>query len=580
MKNAIFVLLAVLAAWAQGADPYVGYIYPCGLQAGTTNRLIVGGQFLKNVYAGTISGGGAKILDVEQVPNFPATSGSQFRYLAGWLDAIAKGDRSTPPIPANPKAHVDEWRSNRWWRVLGTLDEQKLSIVERALFVRRNPLQASPSLNQRLLVTVAVDADAEPGARELRLFAQNGMSAPRPLLVTSAPHTEEARYAPPHRPRPSAPAVTVLPRVLDGQIMPGETDTWTLRLKKGRTITLRTVARELQPYIGDAVPGFFNPAIRIVDPAGAEAAFADDYFYHPDPVLVFTPPDDGDYRLEIHDLLYRGREDFVYSVTVESGARPVDPRRVSLWPNPVPQPPPDIPCRVFTDTIARAGVPQEHLFNVEEAGEYVFDLLARRVGLPLDARVSVFPVQGGRPLAVFADTTNLVFRGSIIQGECDPVGICRLAAGTYRLRVEDETGKGGPAWSYTLRVYRSAPSFEVWTAKSSFAFRAWNRSPAVNVYVVRHGGFDGPVKLLETPGFRFDPSVIPAGTNVLKVALIAQQSAFPYVLEPQFEASAEITGRTQTVRIQPADEYNQAFAWNHLLPARAFAVRIWPRGKR
>ena len=44
MKKAILILLAVAAAWAQGADPYVGYIYPCGIQAGTTNRLIVGGQ--------------------------------------------------------------------------------------------------------------------------------------------------------------------------------------------------------------------------------------------------------------------------------------------------------------------------------------------------------------------------------------------------------------------------------------------------------------------------------------------------------------------------------------------------------
>ena len=316
MKKALFILWAAAAAWAQGADPYVGYIYPCGVQAGTTNRLIVGGQFLWSTRAGTVSGDGVKIVDVELVPGFAPPPGSQFRYLANWLDAISKGDRSTPPLPTDPKARVDEWRSNRWWTVLGTLDEQKLSIVEHFLYVRRNPLQMSPSLSQRLLVTVAVAPDAKPGPRELRMFAQNGMSAPRPLFVTAEPHSEEARYAPPHRPRPPAPAVTNLPCVLDGQIMPGQTDTWTLHLQKGRTVTLRTVARELQPYIGDAVPGFFNPALRIVDTNGAEVAFADDNFYHPDPVLVFTPPADGDYKLEVHDLLYRGREDFVYSITV------------------------------------------------------------------------------------------------------------------------------------------------------------------------------------------------------------------------------------------------------------------------
>jgi hypothetical protein len=60
------------------------------------------------------------------------------------------------------------------------------------------------------------------------------------------------------------------------------------------------------------------------------------------------------------------------------------------------------------------------------------------------------------------------------------------------------------------------------------------------------------------------------------------------VQELQFTASAQINGKTQTVRIQPADEYNQAFAWDHLLPTHAFDVRTWlnpnawerPRGRQ
>ena len=577
MKKVIVILLLATAAWARGADPYVGYIYPCGIQAGATNRLIVGGQGLGGVKDAVVSGEGVEVLSIEMVPRFPPAPGPQFRYLAKWLDGIARGDRAAPPLPTNPKARVDEWRSNRWWTVLGTLDEQKLSIVERALYIRPNRLQSSPSLSQSMLVTVAVAPDAKPGARAFRAFGPNGMSAPRPLLVTAAPHIEEARYAPSHRRRPPAPAVTNLPCVLDGQIMPGQTDKWTLHLQKGRTVTLRTVARELQPYIGDAVPGFFNPALRILDADGAEVAFADDNFYHPDPVLVFTPPADGDYKLEVHDLLYRGRADFVYAITVEAGAHPVDPRRVSLWPNPVPQTPPGVPCTAFTGFVACPGAPSDHVFEVKEAGDYAFDVLARRVGSPLDARLSVLGPADGKPLAVFTDTTNVVFRGSLIQGECDPVGTCRLEAGKYRLRVEDEAGKGGPEWSYVLRVHRPAPAFEVWTAKSSFAFRANKESAPVKVFVLRSGGFDGPVNLDETPDFYFKPSVVPAGTNMVKTALVSKRRASQSVLELQFTASAQVGGKTQTVRIQPADEYNQAFAWDHLLPAHAFDVRLWPR---
>ena len=327
----------------------------------------------------------------------------------------------------------------------------------------------------------------------------------------------------------------------------------------------------------DHAPRFFNPSLRIFDSTGKEVAFADDNYFHPDPVLVFKPPADGDYRLEIHDVLYRGRADFVYSVAVWPGARPIGPRHASLWPNPVPQTPPGVPCNSFTGIVARAGAVCEHVLEVKESGEYVFDLLARRVGSPLDARLSILGSAGGKPVAVFTDTTNLVFRGSLIQGECDPVGTCRLAAGAYRLRVEDEAGKGGPEWSYVLRVHRPAPAFEVWTAKSSFAFRAKGESTPMKVFVLRSGGFDGSVVLDETLDFYFKPSVIPAGTNMVKVALVSKWRGPLPVQELQFTASAQIGGRTQTVRIQPADEYNQAFAWDHLLPTHAFDVRIWPR---
>ncbi|MBO7687416.1 MAG: hypothetical protein J6V72_13575, partial [Kiritimatiellae bacterium] len=77
MKKAIFILLAAAATWAQGADPYVGYIYPCGIQAGTTNRLVVGGQCLWSTRPGTVSGGGVKILDGELEPGFAPPPGSQ-----------------------------------------------------------------------------------------------------------------------------------------------------------------------------------------------------------------------------------------------------------------------------------------------------------------------------------------------------------------------------------------------------------------------------------------------------------------------------------------------------------------------
>jgi hypothetical protein len=37
-------------------------------------------------------------------------------------------------------------------------------------------------------------------------------------------------------------------------------------------------------------------------------------------------------------------------------------------------------------------------------------------------------------------------------------------------------------------------------------------------------------------------------------------------------ASAEIDGRTVRVPVLPCDEYEQAFAWKHLVPAESFLL--------
>ena len=94
MKGAL-ILLALLAGMAWAADPYVGYIYPAGVQAGTTNRLIVGGQFFWNL-KGVEAGPGVRVLGFALVPNFPPPVGGQRRYLVKWLDRIAEGDRTQP----------------------------------------------------------------------------------------------------------------------------------------------------------------------------------------------------------------------------------------------------------------------------------------------------------------------------------------------------------------------------------------------------------------------------------------------------------------------------------------------------
>ena len=124
----ITVAFAFAAALLAAADPYVGYIYPAGIQVGATNRLVIGGQNLNNIAGVHFSRGGLRVLKIEKVPIFLQPIGTQRRHLTKWLDRIAAGVRQEPPLPDDP--HVEEWRSNSWWRALGSLDAGQIAIVE------------------------------------------------------------------------------------------------------------------------------------------------------------------------------------------------------------------------------------------------------------------------------------------------------------------------------------------------------------------------------------------------------------------------------------------------------------------
>ena len=569
----LLALLALAACSVRGADPYVGYLYPAGLKAGTTNRVVVCGQFFWNI-RDFDAGEGVHVVSWEMVPGFPVPTGDQRRYLVKWLDGIAKGDRTQPRLPVENE-HYNEWRSNRWYNALGDLDRGQIELVERFLFIPRNALQMTPALSQKILVTLAVDADAKPGPREFRVFGMAGASPPRPLVVTAEPHRAEPPYEPPHRRQPAPPVVDRIPCVLDGQVMPGETDLWKLPLAKGRTVTLRVTARELQPYIGDAVPGFFNAVLRVTDPDGREVAFADDDFHHPDPVLTFTAPADGVYTLEIRDNLYRGREDFVYAVEVRDGAVRPPLRDRSLMPSPDWSVPADALVAEVHGVVDRPGRRLEHDFEVPKAGDYCFDVLARRAGSPLDARLTVW--KGDVCLARIDDVTNTVHVGNVIQAECDPVGRVRLdAPGRYTARLEDEAGKGGPEYGYDLRIHRPRPRFEVWCRKSGFTLRSWNGGAPVEFEVIRRDGFDGSVHLEANGLVRFGRAEIPPASNRVSTTIVSllKRPAAPTNLT--LTASAVVDGRREQVLVVPANEYNQAFAWDHLVPARRFVLKSVP----
>jgi hypothetical protein len=104
--------------------------------------------------------------------------------------------------------------------------------------------------------------------------------------------------------------------VFNGQILPGDVDRFRFRAHAGQDLVMEAQARHLIPYMPDAVPGWFQAVLTLYDPKGREVAYADRYRVSQDPVLFYHVPLDGEYVVEVRDALYRGREDFVYRLSV------------------------------------------------------------------------------------------------------------------------------------------------------------------------------------------------------------------------------------------------------------------------
>ena len=350
--------------------------------------------------------------------------------------------------------------------------------------------------------------------------------------------------------------------------MPGSTDTFRLRLATGKPYVFNIVARELQPYIGDAVPGFFNAVLTLKDDAGNVVATADDEArFRPDPTLTFTPSHEGDYWLEIHDVLYRGRADFVYQITIDAEPLPPDtPNRT-----PAPFPPPD-------GVVAKAGDVSTKRFIIDAPGPRVLEVTARRRGSPLDAVLTLRKASGGEPLAQWDDATNTVFTGTIPQGECDPVGLYDFKEpGEYVAEVTDRTRHGGSDYVWWLEVRRPSPHFEVYSTRSTLPLKG-GVPLKVGFRILRKDGFTGTVKLEFPEGIRAQNAVATSGVDTVTAELFYTKKRPSPLQTINLYAQANIEGETVQVPVIPCDEYEQAFAWHHFVPAEAFLFRGQPGG--
>jgi hypothetical protein len=348
LTAAVFTSLCTWAAQAHAQapaqqSPHIGYAFPAGGRQGTTFEVRVGGEFLDGITSGRVFGSAVQVKVVELVKPMTQQQANQLREQLKALTDRLPGAAAKPAgkatgkqgdKPANKVSGTGHPLAGRVPSAQSPQNSSPLSAEERQtiLDIRKKLLKffnrpANPAIAQTAVLQVTMSSDAEPGTRELRLETPAGLTNPLVFQIGRLPEVvrkpvadddlpgrqplrklrEEGRSA-----TSEQPTIDVqLPAIVNGQVLSGQIDRYRFAAKKGQHLVIAVSAQQLVPYIADAVPGWFQAAIKLSDEEGKELAYAGSYRFHPDPVLQLEVPRDGKYVVEICDSCFRGREDFI-----------------------------------------------------------------------------------------------------------------------------------------------------------------------------------------------------------------------------------------------------------------------------
>ncbi|MCA8997802.1 MAG: hypothetical protein KDA80_12475 [Planctomycetaceae bacterium] len=611
--------------WAQ--DPHLAYAYPAGCQTDSILELTLGGQHLKDVTSAYISGQGVEIEVMDWYR--PMTRGEynaiRMRIQDAREELIEKGKTNPSVAEVELLARVT--------------DEQKREMeiyLERERDIKRQP---NEQLEEELTLRMIVAPDAEPGKRELRLVTETAMSNPIWFHIGTLPEVRESE------PNDTDPCYVInqMPVIVNGQIMPGDVDRFSFDAEQGQGIVVEVAARDVIPYLADAVPGWFQASLTLLDEQGRDLSHADSFYYRQDPVAYFEIPRDGRYTIQIHDSLYRGREDFVYRIRVgefpyvtsyfplgarcgsqvnveltgwnlESTTQDVklpacdrhrsvewfalaqDPTQTTRLPLQV-----DLMADVFdqepnnTEQEAQEVAIRNNLhgridepgdqdvYFIGRSGRLVAEVHARRLGSPLDSMLLLIDKEG----KVIASNDDHEDKSLGLQTHhADSILETVVpSAGAY-LHISDTQGNGGRDFAYLLSLRSPEPDYEIRVTPGSIIARAGSITP-ITVHALRRDNYDADIELalVDPPeGFALSGETVPGNADHVDLTLqIPDQAPEEPVLLKMVARGRRGSGDRVWLNHEavPSENMMQAFIWHHLVPVENWTVIVngVPRGK-
>ena len=169
------------------------------------------------------------------------------------------------------------------------------------------------------------------------------------------------------------------------------------------------------------------------------------------------------------------------------------------------------------------------MFSANKGQNLVMEVLARRLGSPLDSILTLLG-PAGKKLQENDDANDPDPGDGLLTHQADSRLVYTFPAkGDYVLRLRDIQGKGGDAYAYRLIVGPQQPDFSL-RVSPEHARAARGDNLFLTVQAIRKGGFSGPIELSVRglpPGYQVTPTVIDSKQDraLLTIAIPEQASA-------------------------------------------------------